>query len=475
LRTSGYNGIHRCGVTLLSGPPQKTIFVSAAHCNFVCKNAASQVVETCCCLEDKNQFSCKNSDFCGKDPKLILAEPGDLQIACNLTNLETVPKGISPLEIILLNIEKIQNHENYDPTIGPLGGYDISVYFVNDTDFKMNKDYVWPACLPQPQNSYIPGNRGIIAGWKQPLPTYVYSPLTFISEYQNANLREREALYEVVKCSDPKWMESNTYYPPGTVCYSDVALASSVQFGNSGSGIVKPFIYENKTVTRYSWAGALSLSKGADYPIIGVFIRDQKLYSANPTVFTDARCYMSWIAAQYGLVLAEGFPVPDSCYQSSGSKENKENRNCRSRKILSELVVENYTSKCNFNADGAGCLLYGLSRLKPGPSSNFFYCNNTEGKEAVCANDCPGVDPNAVVVGGTALLLAPLAAATIVAPNLAGPALGAGSIFAAMGLGRVAMNERRTACPPGQCRALMAQRCCRLVPIRGQQLCPSFC
>jgi hypothetical protein len=184
---------------------------------------------------------------------------------------------------------------------------------------------------------------------------------------------------------------------------------------------------------------------------------------------------MSWIAAQYDLILAEGFTVPDSCYQSSGSKENKENRNCRSRKILSELVVENYTSKCNFNEDGAGCLLYGLSTLKPGPSSNFFYCNSTEGNVAVCANDCPGVDPNAVVVGGTSLLLAPLATATLVAPNLAGPALGAGSILAAMGLAGVAMNERRTTCPPGQCRALIAQRCCRLVPIRGQQLCPSFC
>jgi hypothetical protein len=34
LGTSGYNGIHRCGVTLLSGPPQETIFVSAAHCNY---------------------------------------------------------------------------------------------------------------------------------------------------------------------------------------------------------------------------------------------------------------------------------------------------------------------------------------------------------------------------------------------------------------------------------------------------------
>jgi len=49
LQTQGYTGIHRCGVTLLSGPPNPTIFVSAAHCNYVCKNSANQVVQICCC------------------------------------------------------------------------------------------------------------------------------------------------------------------------------------------------------------------------------------------------------------------------------------------------------------------------------------------------------------------------------------------------------------------------------------------
>ena len=49
LQTQGYTGIHRCGVTLLSGPPNATIFVSAAHCNYVCKNSANQVVQICCC------------------------------------------------------------------------------------------------------------------------------------------------------------------------------------------------------------------------------------------------------------------------------------------------------------------------------------------------------------------------------------------------------------------------------------------
>ena len=471
LQTSGFNGVHRCGVTLLSGPPQKTIFVSAAHCNYVCKNTAGQVVEVCCCKNETSLFSCRDSDFCGVSPKLSLAAPSDLQIACNITNTELVPKGISPLTSTLLSILKIINHEKYDQSIGPIGGYDVSVYVVNDTNFKMNPDFVWPACLPQPQETYIPGNRGILSGWIEPIPTYVYDSYKTISSYVNDNLRERQALYEMVNCKDPKWMKSNTYYPPGTVCYNDVAFASSVQFGVSGTGIVRPFQGKDQASIRYSWAGPLSLSKGSDYPIL-VNSTFKVLYNGNPSVFTDARCYLDWIASQYNLTLPSDFSAPTSCNQPSGSQTDVGNTKCVSRTLFTVL---NETLPCDFST--STCQLYAYNpNVKPATNSNFFYCNNTNGNPAVCANNCPGVDPNAVVVGGTALLLAPLAVATAgAAPSLLGPALGAGSILAAMGLGGVSMNMRSNACPPGQCRARLAQRCCSLVSVSGQRICPSFC
>jgi hypothetical protein len=71
-----------------------------------------------------------------------------------------------------------------------------------------------------------------------------------------------------------------------------------------------------------------------------------------------------------------------------------------------------------------------------------FECKNSNGKDAVCANNCPGTDPNAVVMGRTAMVLA---------GNLLGPTLGAGSILAAIGLGMVAIPGRRVACQPDQC------------------------
>jgi len=46
LRTNGFRGRHRCGVTLLSGPTQSSpndpfVLVSAAHCNYICKDRLS--------------------------------------------------------------------------------------------------------------------------------------------------------------------------------------------------------------------------------------------------------------------------------------------------------------------------------------------------------------------------------------------------------------------------------------------------
>ena len=60
LRTGGYRGRHVCGATLLSAPPSKTIIVSAAHCNYICKSSEGTVRETCCCRDPDNNFaSCR--------------------------------------------------------------------------------------------------------------------------------------------------------------------------------------------------------------------------------------------------------------------------------------------------------------------------------------------------------------------------------------------------------------------------------
>ena len=65
LRTRGFRGRHRCGVTLLSGPTLESpsdpfVLVGTAHCNYICKDRLTgDPLETCCCRPDDNQSSCK--------------------------------------------------------------------------------------------------------------------------------------------------------------------------------------------------------------------------------------------------------------------------------------------------------------------------------------------------------------------------------------------------------------------------------
>ena len=487
LRTPGYRGVHRCGVTLLSGPPQPTIFVSAAHCNYICKDDRGRVVDICCCRDSPSLFSCRASNFCGANSNLQLALPQDLQIVCNLRTQEAVPQGLAyPSNITILDIIEIRNHPGYlpltkgSPLGGPSGGYDISVYIVNASSFTMDTSSIWPACLPRAKDAaYLPGNQGILVGWIEPVPTYYLD--VSVRKYARDYLIAREALFEGLPvCADPGWMRSTTYYPPGTLCYTSAGWAGSVQFGVSGSGLVRPFTFAdgNGTTdsTRYSWVGPLSLSKGSDRTIQTSYV-DKVDYSSNPAVFTDGRCYLDWIAAQYGLSLPPGYTRPASCDTAAGDKMAANNTNCLSRTFsLVDAIQSNKTvHKCQFSAEGLDrCKLFAyIDRAKPNVNSNFYYCINTEGQKAICANDCPGVDPNAVVVGGEAALLS-LAIATSVGPNLLGPVLGAGVGLAGLGLGGVAMNSRQAACRARQCRT-QEGKCCNTLRINGRRLCPMNC
>jgi hypothetical protein len=165
LRTSGYRGVHRCGVTILSAPPQPTIFVSAAHCNYVCKDALGRILEICCCRDSTSEFSCASSTFCGSNSSLQMANPQDLQIVCNVLSQEVLPQGIGFPEATAFNILEIRNHPNYSPVVhgstsneGPIGGFDISVYIVDDSNFTAKSSSIWPACLPRAKDDYLAEN-----------------------------------------------------------------------------------------------------------------------------------------------------------------------------------------------------------------------------------------------------------------------------------------------------------------------------
>ena len=194
----------------------------------------------------------------------------------------------------------------------------------------------------------------------------------------NALDANNEPIFDIDK---DEIMPVNTYYPRGTVCYNDESggkkschqlyiktpiSGSCPEFGVSGSGIVREWKKRPETGPaidfstsdpqyQHSFVGPLSMSKGCDltfdysqykgrdrYTDVPEFIYRGKVYyvritnfdkhkiliqqGLNPMVATDAICFMPWIAAEYGLRLAEDYQVRPSCFTGVGDKKdiNKE-------------------------------------------------------------------------------------------------------------------------------------------------------
>ena len=70
---------------------------------------------------------------------------------------------------------------------------------------------------------------------------------------------------------------------------------------------------------RYSFAGPLSMTKSCD--LVYIFDNQISYNSDNPGIFTDAHCYLPWIAASYGMKLPEGYTYKASCGESRGKRD----------------------------------------------------------------------------------------------------------------------------------------------------------
>ena len=95
---------------------------------------------------------------------------------CGEWNIGQEPELYSQEEEVVLPITKIINHPSYSTT-GPGEGYDIAVYYVDDTKLRVEgvvrEGYIYPACLPTRDDTQ-PGKTGIFASWRDPSPLYVY-------------------------------------------------------------------------------------------------------------------------------------------------------------------------------------------------------------------------------------------------------------------------------------------------------------
>ena len=48
----------------------------------------------------------------------------------------------------------------------------------------------------------------------------------------------------------------------------------------------------------------------------------------NPLVFTDARCFMPWIASQYNMKLEKEYEDTENCKKGSGKRSNVNQDEC---------------------------------------------------------------------------------------------------------------------------------------------------
>ena len=228
LRTKGFRGRHRCGVTLLSGPTEQNkddpyVLVGAAHCNYICKDRDSgNILETCCCRPKDSPATCftnifgkEKSPFCTGRPSFVKAEPEDVDIVCGEYNTAVQIISQSKEDEQVFKITKITNHPHYKPNGegigvgGPIEGNDIAVYHVK-TDYKLGDikaepikkvdtdndgipdkyvpcnpaidpdcqqcnenewgtcDPIWPVCLPKDDDELTTSDKGMIAGWLDP-------------------------------------------------------------------------------------------------------------------------------------------------------------------------------------------------------------------------------------------------------------------------------------------------------------------
>ena len=285
----------------------------------------------------------------------------DVDVLCGEWQLGRVPQELSDEEYnVFLKVTEIRRHPDFDASAGLSEGSDIAVFIVNDDNLAKSQDLdIHPICLPP--NKKTQPTRGVHSGWSQPPPIY------FLEAYGEgfAKLfgdffKQWHYSMDIVECKDPTVSQflaenitfpSNTFYPSGTICASEISREVCFSGGDSGSPLMAA---EKNRPQRYYMEGVLSFVKGCDFLYVGpANVSDAgssfRLYqfSDNPLVYTKLSCFLPWVAEQYGLTY-DGDPSSDpSCTQPSGKKPTGK-ETCREAFGLENLFFRTPERECIF-------------------------------------------------------------------------------------------------------------------------------
>ena len=262
-------------------------------------------------------------------------------MVCGTRSIARVPEELTADTEVVMDVLSFVNHPQYNQSEGPIGGYDLAVYKVDDSPLRppgvvSYNSGIWPACFPKEE--YVPDVPGVVAAWRDPTPNfYSYNDAEETAQgYRLRNLELKQARMELMeKCKDPEWMglaNQSSHYPQGVLCARDISASSCFHFGNSGSALLLPFVGWPGGPRRYSWAGSLSMYRGCDQATVvdtsGTF-KEVKA-GENPGVFTQASCYLPWLAQEYRMELNPKLrKLAGTCSPSIGERKQLRKENCK--------------------------------------------------------------------------------------------------------------------------------------------------
>ena len=248
LRSVGQQSSHICAVTLLSRPPGPTVLVTSAHCVYICKNLEGRQVPNCCC-PNVGPGLCTDTQDCGTNAATVEITGAEAEVKCGEWDTAT---DTEEEYTVILPIKNIVIHPEFNISRGELNSQfvanDLAIIKVEDRNFEAQSrtHNIYPACLPSKNNNHL--TTAVHSGWSKPPPLdYVQTNAYQYEEVYGEFFKQWHHSMVITKCEDPKThyltgeplnYPSNSYYPPGTVCATEIEGEFCPTSGESGSPLM---------------------------------------------------------------------------------------------------------------------------------------------------------------------------------------------------------------------------------------------
>merc|ERR550532_2455558 len=227
-------------------------------------------------------------------------EPSDIIVACGAHRIERPDPSPQDRNELRVNVSDIIIHEDFSwvrahhPFLGDNDGHPVGIALfendlailklADDSALRCKRKTIWPACLPSMHEDYYPNwYKTGLAGWGLTL--------------NNGNLSNTLTKVNAPIVSDKTCQERVCHVSLGPISVQNCIIADNhiCAGGMSGKGPCRgdsggALLAQDRELLGWSAVGIVSYQPGVECG------------TDNYVVFTEIRKYLSWIAAQYGLL-----------------------------------------------------------------------------------------------------------------------------------------------------------------------------